>query len=114
MTPNSLKLKTSVQGITARNILDNAEKKFLQVRLQQTESTWQKMNETLNEIDEKLCMELSPELCSRTRTLFTHAHKRSFEECKQRQHVKFDALVENKRGSNREGGDVTTKIDTSQ
>ncbi|XP_070547586.1 uncharacterized protein [Ptychodera flava] len=106
--PNSLKLKTTVKGTNANVIIHRAEKRLLNERIRQCNFTVKKIKEEIENIKTQLVTELEPEIWERIRTAYDNAYEKQFTECRYRQQQKYDHLVAQRNGDDRNGENYLT------
>ena len=94
VTPNSLRLKTSVKGITAQKIIKQAEKKLTNLRISQCSFTIDKLQDKKDELEINLFKHLSQEERQEVETFVARAQSYTFETTKTKQREKFNRLLE--------------------
>jgi hypothetical protein len=92
ITPNSIKLNTTVGGNKAKTILKKAEKALLRERIFHCAFTIKKLEIERDRMEVEFYNILDPEVVTRTRTFLMEVRKRESDKCKARQIKKFENL----------------------
>ena len=96
VTPNSIRLKTSVKGDAAQKILRKTERKLTNIRISQCNFTVNKLEDQKKELEDKLFTKLSTEEKQEAKAFIAHAQSRTFELTKTKQRERFQRLLEKK------------------
>ena len=110
VTPNSIRLKSSVKGDTAQKILRKTEKKLTNLRISQCTYTINKLEDRKKDLEDKLISQLTDEQGQEAKAFIAHAQSQVFESTKTRQREKFQRLLQQKTPSLSTNGDKYTHI----
>ena len=94
LLPPSLKLKTSVKGTEAENILRKTEAKLLSERIRQTIFTLNVIKRQSEELSTEITSRISTDLGGRISQMVDLTHDSEHRKCKRRQINKYDRLRE--------------------
>ena len=92
VTPVSLKLKSSVKGLTAERILERTQRQLVSERIRQTNSTLDSVKNQISDTDEQLFHLLPSDVYTEVKNWVAHAYKSEYDKCRSRQQNKFQRV----------------------
>ena len=92
ITPSNLRIKSSVKGIKAHDILHKTARKLLDIRIAQSIYTIKKLEDRKKQIENELCDAMEQDKMAEVRKHISRAYEYNFVKAKQQQMDKYERL----------------------